>query len=257
MIRINNLSLIKTKKAVRKTLLQDISLDIITERVTLLLGKSGSGKTSILRCLAQIEKNYWGEILCCGKKLDQIPQKERCQLIGFVPQSYALFPFMTVLDNCAHPLRMVLGFSKKEAYKKVEELVPTLEMQNLLHAYPHELSGGQQQRASILRALLLNPMFLLMDEPTSALDPENTNLLVRILSRLKKEGKGIVIASQDMLFAQKVFENVYFLEHGKITQHYDVNSHPSLQKQSQLGKFLCPEEEQTSFSTKAFALSVH
>lgn len=257
MIRICNLSLIKTKKSVRKTLLEDISLNISTERVTLFLGKSGSGKTSILRCLAQIERDYWGEIFCCGKRLDQIPQKERCQLIGFVPQSYALFPFMTVLENCAHPLRAVLGLSKKEAYSKVEELVPTLAMEKLLHSYPHELSGGQQQRASILRALLLNPMFLLLDEPTSALDPENTNLLVQILSRLKKEGKGIVIASQDMLFAQKICENVFFLEHGKITQHYDVDLEPTLAKQSQLGKFLCPEEEENQFSKKAYALSMH
>ncbi len=253
MIKICNLSLIKTKKAVRKTLLEDVSLEIATGRITLFLGKSGSGKTSLLRCLAQIESKYWGEIFCCGKRLDQIPRQERCQLVGFVAQSYSLFPFMTVLDNCAHPLRTILGFSKKEAYQKVEELVPTLGMQNLLHSYPHELSGGQQQRAAILRALLLNPMFLLLDEPTSALDPENTNLLVQILAKLTSEGKGIVIASQDMLFAQKVCENVYFLEHGKITQHYDARLQPTLSKQSQLGKFLCPDEEEKLFSKKAYA----
>ncbi|PIS03430.1 MAG: amino acid ABC transporter ATP-binding protein [Chlamydiae bacterium CG10_big_fil_rev_8_21_14_0_10_42_34] len=242
MIRVNKLSLIKTKKAKHSILLDDISLDIARDQITLFLGKSGSGKTSMLRCLSQIEKEYDGEILFEGRPIDQLSQKERCQLIGFVPQAYALFPFMSVLDNCAHPLRAVLGYSKVDAYKKVDELVSTLEMQNLLHFFPHELSGGQQQRAAILRALLLNPVFLLLDEPTSALDPDNTNLLIKIIRRLKKEGKGVIISSQDMYFAQKMSESVYFLEQGRVVQQHDFSLDPELSRESKLGRFLNPDE---------------
>jgi ABC-type polar amino acid transport system ATPase subunit len=243
MIQIHRLSLIKSKKSKSFTLLDHISLEIAADGVTLFLGKSGSGKTSILRCLAQIERKYQGEILYRGEPLGKLSQKERSQLIGFVPQAYALFPFMSVLDNCAHPLRAVLGYSKQEAYKKVEERASSLEMQNLLHSYPHELSGGQQQRAAIIRALLLDPVFLLLDEPTSALDPENTDLLIQIIQRLKKEGKGIVISSQDMFFAQKILEKAYFLEQGKIVEHYDaISSNQSSFKQTKLGRYLCNKD---------------
>ena len=210
MIHVKKLQLVKGKRGKEIPLLVDDSFHISTDKVTLFLGKSGSGKTSILRCLSQIEREYEGEILYKGKPLKRLTQKERCQLIGFVPQNYALFPSMTVLDNCAQPLRVVLGLSKDEAYRKVDERVSSLGMQGLLHRYPHELSGGQQQRTSILRALLLNPIFLLLDEPTSALDPENAELLIQIIQKLKKEGKGVIISSQDMYFAQRIYESVYF-----------------------------------------------
>jgi ABC-type polar amino acid transport system ATPase subunit len=243
LIQIKNLSLVKRRRGEGFKLLKDISIQLSTDKINLFLGKSGSGKTSILRCLSQIERKYGGEILCQGKKLNQLTQKERCQLIGFVPQSYALFPSMTVLDNCAHPLRAVLGLKREKAYEKVEGMSPFLGMQSLLHHYPHELSGGQQQRTAILRALLLNPLFLLLDEPTSALDPENTELLIQILQKLKKEGKGVIISCQDMYFAQKMCERVFFLEQGEIVEHHEVNaSSESIPKESKLGKFLYTKE---------------
>jgi ABC-type polar amino acid transport system ATPase subunit len=239
MIRVQHLTLSKEKNGKKAVLLDDISLDMQAGKITLFLGKSGSGKTSLLRCFSQIETKYTGEIFCQEKRIDQLPPKKRCQLIGFVPQSYALFPSMTVLDNCAHPLRIVLGYSKKEAYQRVEEMIPTLGMQTLLHSYPYELSGGQQQRAAILRALLLDPLFLLLDEPTSALDPENTTLLLQIISRLKREGKGVIISSQDMFFAQNICENAYFLEHGKIVERHDFSAiEESTFSKSRLSRFL-------------------
>lgn len=223
MLQIRNLSLVKSKKSMFARILDSICIDIPTKKITLFLGKSGSGKTSILRCISQLDKKYEGKILCKEKNLDQFSQKERCQIIGFVPQAYALFPFMNVLDNCAHPLISVLRMKKNEAYQRVEALLDSLEIGKLKHFYPHELSGGQQQRTSIVRALGLNPTYLLLDEPTSALDPENTDLLVQILLRLKSEGKGIVISSQDMQFAAKILDDVYILDDGKIVENYDFN----------------------------------
>lgn len=236
MIQIENLSLIKNKT---KRILDGLSFEIPKNRITLFLGKSGSGKTSLLRCIVQLEKKYQGEILYQGKSMGHFMPKERSQSVGFVAQNYALFPFMNVLDNCAHPLRKVMDKPKKEAYAKAEEMLSLLEMQNYKTSFPHELSGGQQQRVAIVRALMLDPDFLLFDEPTSGLDPENTELFVKILSKLRSEGKGIVISSQDMTFAAKVLDLVYFLEEGQFCEKLDYNQKDSnLFKESKIYRFL-------------------
>ncbi len=213
MLKIENLSLIKKKKHV----LTEIHCDFPRNQITLLLGKSGCGKTSLLRSIAQLEPTCQGNLSFCGKSLREMSQKERCQLLGFVSQSYALFPHRNVLDNCAHPLRL-LGYSQKEARQRVDEMLAFLGMEPYLFAMPQELSGGQQQRVAIARALVLNPRFLLLDEPTSALDPENTSRLIEILKKLKKEGKGIIIASQDMAFAAHLFDTAFFLEEGVVIE---------------------------------------
>lgn len=238
MLQVKNLSLIKIKQKKEFRLLQNISIEIEKERITLLLGKSGSGKTSLLRCIAQLEKDYTGEVEYQGKGMQTFSPRERSQIAGFVAQNYALFPFMTVLDNCAHPIRKVLGKTKKEAYEKVHERLESLGMLKYQDAHPHELSGGQQQRVAIIRALALDPDFLLFDEPTSALDPENTDLLVKIILKLKSEGKGIVIASQDMGFAAKILDQVYFLEDGKFVEKHDSILEKKLGSDSKIHRFL-------------------
>ena len=217
MLKVENLTLMKKKIAI----LSRIHCEISAGRTTLLLGKSGSGKTSLLRCLAQLETGYEGEITYAGRSIREHVSKERCRLMGFVPQSYALFPHMNVLDNCIHPQWTVLRLSQKEAREKALEMAAVLDIGNLISSYPHELSGGQQQRAAIARALLLDPHFLLLDEPTSALDPENTDRLIELLKKLRGEGRGIVIASQDMVFASKIFDRALYLEEGHLLEAAD------------------------------------
>lgn len=204
-----------------RSILKKISLNIPKKRISLFLGKSGSGKTSLLRCIAQLEKGYEGKIFYNGKSLSKMTSRDLSQVIGVVPQSFALFPQMSVFENCRHPLS--LRFSKKgeDLQKKVEKMLLSLDMEKYLLSKPHELSGGQQQRVAIARALLLEPSFLLFDEPTSALDPENTKLFVGIIQRLLEEGKGVVISTQDMAFAEMVFDRGFFLEEGSLVESSD------------------------------------
>ncbi len=231
--------MLKIKKLSLKGILQEISLEIPEKRITLLLGKSGSGKTTLLRCIAHLEKEYTGEIEYQEQKLSSLSPQERCRVLGFVPQSFALFPHMTILDNCAQSLRLLKlqGASKESAYEKAQTMLDSLDMGTFAGRKPHELSGGQQQRAAIARALVLDPAYLLFDEPTSALDPENTELFIEILREFK--GKGILIASQDMAFASKILDRAFFMENGALIEQYERSEHLSLE--SKLGQFLDKE----------------
>ncbi len=187
-----------------QTILDDISLELDTGRIFVLLGKSGSGKTSLLRCLAGLEEAE-GIIT---------PQRKA----GFVPQQFALFPHMTLLENCAAPLIHLRLRKKGEALEEALRGLKDLEIGGFAARYPNEVSGGQQQRAAIVRALLLNPSFLLLDEPTSALDPESSRLLIQVLMKLKEEGRGMLIVSQDMLFAQEIADEFFLMESGRVVE---------------------------------------
>lgn len=230
MLKVHNLSVAKR----RKILLQDVSLTAPQGRITLLLGKSGSGKTTLLRCIAQLERDYSGEISCFGQDIGPISSKERCQIVGFVPQNYPLFPHLNALDNCAQPLSLSVG--KRLAKREAERHLSAFGMDAYWNAYPHELSGGQQQRVALARSLLLAPSLILLDEPTSSLDPENADLLVEVIHRLKSEGKGVMISSQDMAFAAKILDRAYFLENGAILESYDCAD--SLPLPSKLEEFI-------------------
>lgn len=217
MLKVKNLSLVKSRP-----ILQNISFSVATGRITLLLGKSGSGKTSLLRCLAHLEKDYAGAITYQDQSLRAIDQRMRSQIIGYVAQSYSLFPHLTVLDNCAQPLRLLTSQPLSALLPQIEKTLQSLDMLAYTCSRPHELSGGQQQRIAITRALLLNPSFLLLDEPTSALDPTNTELLIQILLTLRSSGKGLIISTQDMTFASKLLDHALFLENGSIVETYDT-----------------------------------
>lgn len=221
----------------RRKILKHISCVIPGGRITVLLGKSGSGKTSLLRCIAQLERQYEGDLLYQDVHLKGLPSAQKCKILGFVAQSYALFPHMNAQENCAHPLNVAAKHSKSLAYELAESQLKRLGLGSYLHSYPHQLSGGQQQRVAIARALMLNPSFLLLDEPTSALDPENTEILVGILQKMKQEGKGIIIATQDMLFADRILDRVFFLEDGAVVEEYDA-FHSSSTKNTKMHAFL-------------------
>lgn len=222
LLNINSLSLEKSSK-----ILSDFTFAAGPGRITLLLGKSGSGKTSLLRCIAQIEKEYSGEITYLGKPLASFAPKERCQTLGYVSQSYGLFPHMTVLRNCTQPLRL----NKSEAKEQALNMLKQFGIEELADAYPYQISGGQQQRVALARTLLLNPSFVLLDEPTSALDPENTQILVDFILKWKEQGIGWIISTQDIAFAKQLLDCVIFLENGMLLEKYS-----KLENQSYEGK---------------------
>lgn len=216
MLIVDNLSLTKGKR----TILKSISLTCPKGSITLLLGKSGAGKSSLLRCMAQLEVPDSGTISCEGASLLNLGPQRRALLLSFIAQSYALFPHLTALDNCAQPLTIVSKEQQTMARQKALEILALLGMEAYAQSFPQQLSGGQQQRVAIARALALNPAYLLLDEPTAALDPYNTASLIKILMQLRHQGKGIVISTQDMDFASQLLEHAVLLEEGVMVDSY-------------------------------------
>lgn len=198
--------------------LSQVNFEIPAGRMTLFMGKSGSGKTSLLRCIANLITDYTGEIAFQDKPIKKLSKAERAHSIGFVAQQFNLFPHLAVIDNCTQPQQLVLGRSQEESTQKAAELLASLGIDHLATRKPGQLSGGQMQRVAIARALCMDAKALLLDEPTSALDPESTGKLREILNILLKQGVSIAISTHDMSFAKSVFDRGYFLESGKILE---------------------------------------
>lgn len=214
MLTVKNVSLFKKRR--KEPLLKNISLEFPKGSLTLLCGESGAGKSSLLRCIAQLETDYEGDILFHNENLKKLAPQSRATTLSYIAQSYALFPHLTALENCSQPGEVVLGKSATEAKKLALDTMASLGMQEYAASYPSELSGGQKQRIAIARALALNPAILLLDEPSSALDLQNSRQLADILLKLAAEGKTIVVASQDGAFVSQLSSRTYVLEGGLI-----------------------------------------
>ena len=217
--------------------LDDLSMNVGEGEVVVLIGSSGSGKSTVLRCAAQLETVDGGEIDVCGRVLVRselrtdkrgaerevavyappAERKEILESVGMVFQSFNLFPHMTVLRNVIDAPIRVLGMPRDEAEANGRELLASMGLADRADAYPCELSGGQQQRVSIARALAMKPRVLLFDEPTSALDPELTAEVLRVIRDLKTAGHTMVIVTHEMNFARSVADRVIYMHKGKIT----------------------------------------
>ncbi len=200
--------------------LDGITLEAKTGELTFLIGPSGSGKSSLLRCCNRLEDPSSGRILVDGEDITQrnINLNRIRRGIGMVFQSFNLYPHMTAKGNVTLALRKVLGKSRKEA----EEIgLAQLERVGLLDRadhYPNQLSGGQQQRVAIARALALEPKIMLFDEPTSALDPELVGEVLKVMRQLKEDGMTMVVVSHEMRFAKSAADHVVFMAEGKIVE---------------------------------------
>jgi cystine transport system ATP-binding protein len=207
-------------------ILKNINLRIPEGSVTALVGPSGGGKSTLLRCINLLEIPTAGTIRLGEATLTFSPgQKTGWQAIqkirrqtGMVFQNFQLFPHQTAIENVMEGLVTVLKWPKERARQRAMELLAKVGMTHKIDAWPATLSGGQQQRIAIARALAPSPRVLLCDEPTSALDPELAGEVVDVLSRLAGEGTTMVIATHDLRLASKIANDVVFLEAGRVVE---------------------------------------
>ena len=200
--------------------LRGINIDICKGDVVAVIGSSGSGKSTFLRCLNLLEEPTGGQIVFEGvditskeTKIDQMRQK-----IGMVFQQFNLFTNMTVLDNVSAGPVLVKGMKKDEARKLAQSLLERVGLGDRGGAYPIQLSGGQQQRVAIARALAMQPDVMLFDEPTSALDPEMVHEVLDVIQQLAREGMTMVVVTHEMGFAREVANRVVFIDEGIIME---------------------------------------
>jgi polar amino acid transport system ATP-binding protein len=208
--------------------------DALTARdgdVISILGSSGSGKSTFLRCINLLENPHQGQILVAGEELKLKAAKngdlvaaDNKQInrlrseIGFVFQNFNLWPHMSILDNIIEAPRRVLGQSKAEATEAAEALLNKVGIYDKRHSYPAQLSGGQQQRAAIARTLAMRPKVILFDEPTSALDPEMVQEVLNVIRALAEEGRTMLLVTHEMNFARQVSSEVVFLHQGLVEE---------------------------------------
>lgn len=247
------------KKDFGKTkVLKDISFKMEEGEVVSIIGSSGSGKTTFLRCINFLEKADAGTIICDGdvifdgqSKEDMSPKKIREKQLnfGFVFQQFNLFPQYNVLENIMLAPKLLAkerpDFKKNKAkiYEEIKEnalrLLKQAGLEEKTENYPCELSGGQQQRVAIVRALALNPKIMLFDEPTSALDPELTNEVLRIIKSLADSNMTMIIVTHEMSFAKNVSDRVVFMNDGYIAEVGTPEEIFTNPKSERLREFLC------------------
>lgn len=234
MLKVSNLTLIHDKKCI----LYDVSCELLPGKITAFIGESGSGKTTLFKCIAQLFSHYTGSIAYNNTPLSSYSSAQRINIIGFVSQTTSLFPNMTVLQNCMHPMLSMLNLDEKTAKSKALTLLELLGIQDLHDRYPKSLSGGQQQRVAIARALGLNPRVLLLDEVTAALDPHSEDKLQHVLKNLCMSDVTIALSSHDMHFVKQVFDRVYLMERGRIVEQYDAQQDGPLDQTQHIKAFL-------------------
>jgi putative amino-acid transport system ATP-binding protein len=203
--------------------LNGIDLDIKKGERIAIIGPSGTGKSTLLRCLNFLETPEQGEYVLDGKSIDvrkanaaQI--KEMRLRTAFVFQNYALFANKTVRENIAEGLITVRGEAKETAFERADEILRDIGLADKIDAYPASLSGGQQQRVGIGRAMASNSELMLVDEPTSALDPEWVDEVLQLLTRVAQAHQTMLIVTHEMAFAKEIADRVLFMEGGRIVE---------------------------------------
>lgn len=191
-----------------KVILNNLNLEVKDGEILCIVGQSGGGKTTLLRCISGLEKIDGGQILIDGQVFDPYTNENNDSVFGVVFQEYNLFPHLTVLQNVTLAPTMVLKKKKEIAENEAKNLLNGLALEGKEGLYPFQLSGGQKQRVAIARALAMKPQILCYDEPTSALDPGLTATVKDIVLNLKKEGMTQIIVTHDMDFAEEIADNI-------------------------------------------------
>ena len=208
------------KKFGENVVLRDINISVKRGEVISVIGSSGSGKSTMLRCINLLEEPTGGDILYQGESIlgKGFNLGDYRTKVGMVFQQFNLFGNMTALDNCVKPQMIVLKRSREEAEKIAREYIDKVGMSEYINARPHQLSGGQKQRIAIARTLAMNPEVILFDEPTSALDPEMVGEVLDVMKELASTGMTMIVVTHEMGFAREVANRVIFLDEGVIAE---------------------------------------
>ena len=200
--------------------LRGIDLTVKENEIIVICGPSGSGKSSLIRCVNRLEKHDKGKVVVEGIELTgDLKNIEKIRAnVGMVFQQFNLFPHLSILDNLTLGPRWVKKIPKDEAEAIALKNLEKVHIADQVHKYPHQLSGGQQQRVAIARSLSMNPRIILFDEPTSALDPEMIKEVLEVMIALAKEGMTMIVVTHEMNFAQTVANRVIFMDEGKIIE---------------------------------------
>jgi polar amino acid transport system ATP-binding protein len=210
--------------------LKGVDLEVRRGQVVVILGRSGSGKSTMLRCINHLERPSSGTVVVEGEvmgyrvkgdKLHELPTsavaKQRTKT-GMVFQSYNLFPHMTVMENLIEAPRRVKGVDRAGAMRDALQALEEVGMAHKADVYPSTLSGGQQQRVAIARALVMKPSVMLFDEPTSALDPELVGEVLNVMKRLATSGMTMIVVTHEIGFARGVADEVVFMSEGTLVE---------------------------------------
>jgi len=200
--------------------LRGVDLTVRRGEVVVIIGPSGSGKSSLLKCLNRLEEPsggriFLGDIEITAKRTD-LPRVRR--QMGMVFQHFNLFPHMTAIENVMEGPSTVIGLGRAEAEASARELLAKVSLADKAHALPAQLSGGQQQRVAIARALAMNPEVMLFDEVTSALDPELVGEVLTVMKRLADEGMTMLVVTHEMGFGRQVADRALMMDQGMIIE---------------------------------------
>lgn len=234
MISVKNL-----KKSFGDTVvLRDIDAEIHEGEVVVVVGSSGSGKSTFLRCLNLLEEPTAGRIIVDGQELTsgKIDLNHLRQTVGMVFQSFNLFPHMNVIDNIKLAPKKLRKLSDRAATRLAKKLLEDVGLADRADAFSSQLSGGQKQRVAIARALAMEPKIMLFDEPTSALDPEMIDEVLDVIRQVADRGMTMVVVTHEMRFAREVGTRMLFLDKGRIIEDgtpEQVMTHPKTERTKQ------------------------
>ena len=219
-------------------ILKGIDFSIQKGEVVCLIGASGSGKSTMLRCINLLEVATGGAIYFHGDNILEVTRGARdyCAKLGMVFQSFNLFENLTALQNCVMPQRKVLHREKAAAESTAMEYLSKVGMEQYANAKPRQLSGGQKQRVAIARALSMEPEAMLFDEPTSALDPEMVGEVLKVIRDLADSGLTMLIVTHEMAFAREVADRIVFMADGVIEEQgtpEEIFDHPRSERTRQ------------------------
>ncbi|MEK9804952.1 MAG: amino acid ABC transporter ATP-binding protein [Euryarchaeota archaeon] len=224
-----------------------VSFDVHEGESVAIIGSSGSGKSTVLRCINRLIEPTEGAIQLRGEQINtpSANVNEVRSRIGMVFQSFELFSHLKVLDNVTLGLRHVRGMSKSEAEEVALDVLERVDMLERIEAYPGNLSGGQKQRVAIARALAMKPEVILFDEPTSALDPELIGSVLQTIRGLSDEGMTMVIVTHEINFARDVADRIVYLDQGKVAEE-GPSSIINQPKTERLQRFLSSMHEESA-----------